>query len=325
MTSTTIDPLTATSRNRRDQARPGRPARSRMLWKSVPDALRKLNPRTLWRNPVMFIVEIGAAWSTVLAIVEPSWFAWLIVVWLWLTVVFANLAEAVAEGRARRRPRALRKTKTDTMARRLVGWAPGPRAVKRKCPLHCCNRATSWWSKPARQYRATAMSWKALPPLTSRQSPVSRRLSSASPAATGPRSPAARRCYRPRPGGRRRAGRKAYALHATAELLSEPRPGPVPVHVRVNALRGPLVRGEVGTLATLPGLAGLRLPKVDGVADVVRVARWAQDAGGDAGLPACTRCSSPLWASRTPSPSPRHTPRYAASHSVRPICARCWA
>src|SRR5215510_15233913 len=68
-----------------------------MLWKSLPGALRKLNPRTLWRNPVMFIVEIGAAWSTILAVLEPSWFSWLIVVWLWLTVIFANLAEAVAE------------------------------------------------------------------------------------------------------------------------------------------------------------------------------------------------------------------------------------
>ena len=96
-----------------------------MLWKSLPDALRKLDPRTLWRNPVMFIVEIGAVWSTILAIVDPSWFAWLIVVWLWLTVIFANLAEAVAEGRGKAQAETLRKTKTDTMARRLVGWTPG--------------------------------------------------------------------------------------------------------------------------------------------------------------------------------------------------------
>src|SRR3954447_16849685 len=100
----------------------------RMLWKSLPDALRKLNPRTLWRNPVMFIVEIGASWSTVLAVIEPSWFAWMIVVWLWLTVVFANLAEAVAEGRGKAQAETLRRTKTDTMARRLVGWAPGTSA-----------------------------------------------------------------------------------------------------------------------------------------------------------------------------------------------------
>ena len=97
----------------------------KMLWKALPDALRKLNPRTLWRNPVMFIVEIGAVWSTILAIAEPSWFGWLTVVWLWLTVIFANLAEAVAEGRGKAQAESLRRTKTATMARRLVGWTPG--------------------------------------------------------------------------------------------------------------------------------------------------------------------------------------------------------
>ncbi|WP_137145888.1 potassium-transporting ATPase subunit KdpB [Mycolicibacterium sp. CR10] len=97
----------------------------KMLWKSLPSALAKLDPRTLWRNPVMFIVEIGAVWATVLALVDPSWFGWLIVVWLWLTVVFANVAEAVAEGRGKAQAESLRKTKTATMARRLVDWKPG--------------------------------------------------------------------------------------------------------------------------------------------------------------------------------------------------------
>ncbi len=97
----------------------------KMLWKSLPDALHKLDPRTLWRNPVMFIVEIGAVWATVLAVLNSSWFAWLIVFWLWLTVVFANLAEAVAEGRGKAQAASLRKTKSDTMARQLSGWAPG--------------------------------------------------------------------------------------------------------------------------------------------------------------------------------------------------------
>src|SRR6202158_519104 len=97
----------------------------KMLLRSPPDAFRKLDPRTLWRNPVMFIVEIGAAWSTVLAIINPTWFAWLTVFWLWLTVVFANLAEAVAAGRGKAQAESLRKTKADTMARRLTGWDPG--------------------------------------------------------------------------------------------------------------------------------------------------------------------------------------------------------
>jgi K+-transporting ATPase ATPase B chain len=95
-----------------------------LLVKSLPDALRKLDPRTLWRNPVMFIVEIGAVWSTVLTIRDSSWFGWLIVFWLWLTVLFANLAEAFAEGRGKAQADTLRKAKADTIARRLHGWSP---------------------------------------------------------------------------------------------------------------------------------------------------------------------------------------------------------
>ncbi|WP_454561000.1 potassium-transporting ATPase subunit KdpB [Mycobacterium haemophilum] len=97
----------------------------KMLLTSLPSAVRKLDPRTLWRNPVMFIVEIGAVWATVLAIGAPSWFAWLIVFWLWLTVVFANLAEAVAEGRGKAQADTLRKAKAHTVARRLQDWKPG--------------------------------------------------------------------------------------------------------------------------------------------------------------------------------------------------------
>jgi K+-transporting ATPase ATPase B chain len=92
----------------------------RMLWTSTPDALRKLDPRTLWKNPVMFLVEIGAVFTTVITVVDPSVFGWLIVIWLWLTVLFANLAEAVAEGRGKAQADALRRAKTDTVARRLV-------------------------------------------------------------------------------------------------------------------------------------------------------------------------------------------------------------
>jgi len=101
-----------------------------MLLASVPDTLRKLDPRTLWHSPVMFTVEIGAVWSTVLAIKVPTFFAWAIVFWLWLTVLFANLAEAVAEGRGKAQADTLRKAKTDTMARRLQDWAPGRTGVE---------------------------------------------------------------------------------------------------------------------------------------------------------------------------------------------------
>ncbi|KKK04862.1 potassium-transporting ATPase subunit KdpB [Micromonospora sp. HK10] len=97
----------------------------RQLVRSLPDALRKLDPRTLWRNPVMLIVEIGAAFTAVLAIADPSVFAIVIGIWLWLTVLFANLAEAVAEGRGKAQAATLRQAKKDTVATRLVGWTPG--------------------------------------------------------------------------------------------------------------------------------------------------------------------------------------------------------
>jgi K+-transporting ATPase ATPase B chain len=90
------------------------------LWAAMPGALRKLDPRTLWRTPVMFIVEVGAVFTTVLAISTPSTFGWLITVWLWLTVVFANLAEAVAEGRGKAQADTLRRARTESVARRLT-------------------------------------------------------------------------------------------------------------------------------------------------------------------------------------------------------------
>jgi potassium-transporting ATPase ATP-binding subunit len=97
----------------------------KMLWRSLPDALRKLDPRVQVHNPVMFVVEAGAVLTTYSAIAKPTAFAWTITVWLWLTVVFANLAEAVAEGRGKAQADTLRRTKRETMARRLTGWKPG--------------------------------------------------------------------------------------------------------------------------------------------------------------------------------------------------------
>jgi K+-transporting ATPase ATPase B chain len=94
----------------------------KQLWFSLPGAFGKLNPAQLWRNPVMFIVWVGAAGSTVLAISDSSVFAWIIVVWLWLTVLFANLAEAVAEGRGKAQAATLRRAKKDTIARKLPKW-----------------------------------------------------------------------------------------------------------------------------------------------------------------------------------------------------------
>src|SRR5450755_3738362 len=97
----------------------------KMLWKSTPDAFRKLDPRVQIHNPVMFVVEVGSVLTTYSAILHSSAFAWTITAWLWLTVLFANLAEAVAEGRGKAQAETLRRTKEETVARRLVGWRPG--------------------------------------------------------------------------------------------------------------------------------------------------------------------------------------------------------
>ncbi|MFF2324737.1 MULTISPECIES: potassium-transporting ATPase subunit KdpB [unclassified Streptomyces] len=95
------------------------------LLRSFPDALRKLDPRSMFRNPVMFVVGVGALLTTLSAVGSPSVFAWVITAWLWLTAVFANLAEAVAEGRGKAQAATLRRTKTTVTARRLTGWRPG--------------------------------------------------------------------------------------------------------------------------------------------------------------------------------------------------------
>ena len=91
------------------------------LLRSLPGALRKLDPRHQIGTPVMFVVWVGSVVTTVTAAFEPSLFAWSIAVWLWATVIFANLAESVAEGRGRAQAETLRRTRTETMARRLVG------------------------------------------------------------------------------------------------------------------------------------------------------------------------------------------------------------
>ncbi|MEU6976585.1 potassium-transporting ATPase subunit KdpB [Streptomyces sp. NPDC046371] len=94
----------------------------KQLVESFPDAIRKLDPRVMVKSPVMFVVLVGSVVTTGLAIKNPGdWFGWAITAWLWLTTVFANLAEAVAEGRGKAQADTLRKAKTDTVARRITG------------------------------------------------------------------------------------------------------------------------------------------------------------------------------------------------------------
>lgn len=130
--STLIDtgePGTRTPRT--PQRRPG--LSTAQFLQAVPGALRKLDPRRMWRNPVMLIVEVGAALTTVSAIAEPflgrsvdaaPGFTAGIAVWLWLTVLFANLAESVAEGRGKAQAATLRATRTSTLAHRVDRYDP---------------------------------------------------------------------------------------------------------------------------------------------------------------------------------------------------------
>lgn len=90
------------------------------LVRSLPDAFRKLDPRVQIKTPVMFVVWIGSVLTTVLSLMDPGdRFGWTVSAWLWLTVLFANLAEAVAEGRGKAQADTLRRARTGTVARRL--------------------------------------------------------------------------------------------------------------------------------------------------------------------------------------------------------------
>ena len=105
---------------------------SAILTRASGDAARKLNPATLIRNPVIFVTEVVAALTTILgardlATGAPAGFILAIAAWLWLTVLFATFAEAVAEGRGRARAESLRAARSDTMAKVLL--RPDDRAL----------------------------------------------------------------------------------------------------------------------------------------------------------------------------------------------------
>lgn len=104
-----------------------------VLGPALVDALRKLDPRTMVRNPVMFVVEVGALLTTIVWLTQavgsplegtgddPAWFTFTVALWLWLTVVFGNLAEALAEGRGKAQAATLRAMRSTTTAIMLDG------------------------------------------------------------------------------------------------------------------------------------------------------------------------------------------------------------
>src|SRR5215469_7041561 len=107
-------------------------SKSRSLWdakivrQALLDSVVKLNPRTMMKNPVMFVVEVGSVITTVLLFKDvgsksPNFaFDLQITAWLWFTVLFANFAEAMAEGRGKAQAETLRKAKSETLANRLL-------------------------------------------------------------------------------------------------------------------------------------------------------------------------------------------------------------
>src|SRR5712671_2065712 len=106
---------------------------------AILDAFKKLDPRVQWRNPVMFVVYLGSLLTTVLWTQAlqgegeaPAWFILLVAVWLWFTVLFANFAEALAEGRSKAQAASLRGLKQTVQAKFLVN--PKVRRLPEKIP-----------------------------------------------------------------------------------------------------------------------------------------------------------------------------------------------
>jgi K+-transporting ATPase ATPase B chain len=134
MTTTTLEPQVSPQIPPDDPTSliPKKLARSRPLFdpdivaRAARASFGKLNPVRLMKNPVMFVVEVGAALTTVFLIRDVFTgaggirFTLQISLWLWFTVLFANFAEAMAEARGKAQADSLRKTKTDALAKRLT-------------------------------------------------------------------------------------------------------------------------------------------------------------------------------------------------------------
>src|SRR6266849_8389091 len=99
-----------------------------ILWSAALDSLRKRAPQRVAKSPVMFVVEIGSVLTTAIWIRDlfapppgaaPRWFTLAVSLWLWFTVIFANFAEAVAEGRGKAQADTLRRMRQETVARKV--------------------------------------------------------------------------------------------------------------------------------------------------------------------------------------------------------------
>ena len=175
-----------------------------IVLQGIRDSFAKLDPRVQVRNPVMFVVFVGSLFTTALGVAaalgmapdagRPG-FVLHVAAWLWLTVLFANFAEAVAEGRGKAQAAALRSHAQGSAGEEAQGPAPR-RTATRSSRRPRCGATTSCWSRPGTSFPRTARSSTASPRWTKARSPANRRPCCASRAATSARSPAARACCR---------------------------------------------------------------------------------------------------------------------------------
>ena len=156
---------------------------------AIGESFNKLNPFHMGKNPVMFVTEVGAALTTLDLFFTQGLGECLrrcrSRIWLWFTVVFANFAEAMAEGRGKAQADTLRKSRTKTNANKL-----GPTARSRSSPRKRCARAISSSSRPTNSSPPTAKSSKAPPrsnesAITGESAPVIREAGGDRSAVTG--------------------------------------------------------------------------------------------------------------------------------------------
>ena len=126
------------------------------------ESFGKLDPRVQWRNPVMFVVYVGSILTTVLCVQAlgghgeaPAGFILAVAVWLWFTVLFANFAEALAEGRSKAQAAIAARHEAEGHREEAAARRSTARRGIRRRPTSCA-RATSCWSRPATRSRSTA-------------------------------------------------------------------------------------------------------------------------------------------------------------------------
>ena len=127
---------------------------------AIGSAFRKLDPRVLIKNPVMFVLEIVTLLTTIIFVRdlitggENLGFTFQIILWLWFTILFANFAEAIAEGRGKAQADSLRRQRTETQAKLLA--AANSQGLHSSFPAPASRSATSSWSRPATSSPRTA-------------------------------------------------------------------------------------------------------------------------------------------------------------------------